>query len=182
MSTLPVDRDTAREVYQMAKSRGILTIRFVSEALKLALDLYRRDITPALAREMYLLLEKTLAYDTVAVPLQVLELMAAKYGVCNDEEIERYLRDVGERFGRDMAAAFRNFGDFLVVAAHVFAILPPARISYSKKGDSWVVVFTSPAVHSLKCLQYFAEEVIRQFGCRNMFTQVENSITAYIEC
>ncbi|MFN3805016.1 MAG: hypothetical protein ACK4SY_08160 [Pyrobaculum sp.] len=182
MSTLPVDRDVAREVYHMAKSRGFLTIKFVSDALKLAIDLYRRDITPSLAREMYLLFEKTLAFDTVPVPLQVLELMAANYGVCDDKEIEKYLRDVGKRFGVEMAASFKNLNEFLDVVSHIFAVLPPARISFSRKDNTYVVVFTAPAVHALKCLQHFAEEVLHQFGCSSKFTQMDNTIVAHIEC
>jgi hypothetical protein len=59
-------------------------VKFVSDSLRLAVELLRRGITPTKALEMFKLTEKILTFDVVPVPLSYLELIAKKWNICED--------------------------------------------------------------------------------------------------
>jgi hypothetical protein len=98
-TTVPVDSEVAKEVSSVAKSQGFSVAKFVSDSLKLAVELLKRGITPTKALEMLRLTEKILAFDIVPVPLAYLELIAKKWNTCDDQEVEHLLRETGEKFG-----------------------------------------------------------------------------------
>jgi hypothetical protein len=104
-TTVPVDSEVAKEVSSAAKSQGFSVVKFVSDSLRLAVELLRRGITPTKALEMFRLTEKILAFDVVPVPLSYLELIA-KWNICDDQEVERLLQETGEKFGKVVAAEF----------------------------------------------------------------------------
>lgn len=181
-TTVPVDSDVAKEVSTMAKSQGFSVVKLASDSLKLAVELLRRGITPSKALEMFKLMEKVLAFDVVPVPLSFLELVARKWKVCEDEEIEKFLRETGEKFGKVVASEFRSFSEFMAVVSQFFSMLPVARLSFSKSGNTWRIVFTTTGEMSVKFLGFFAEEVIKQFGCSVKTIYEGNTVTAEVTC
>jgi hypothetical protein len=181
-TTVPVDADVAKEVSSLAKSQGFSVVKLASDSLKLAAELLRRGITPTRAVEMFRLTEKILAFDVVPVPLSYLELLAKKWNVCEDEEVKRFLREVGEKFGKVVAAEYKTFGEFMAVASHFFSMLPVARLSFSRSGNTWRIVFTATGEFSVKCLAYFAEEAIKQFGCTVKTSFEGNVIIGEVTC
>ncbi|MEM1926050.1 MAG: hypothetical protein QXR64_03245 [Pyrobaculum sp.] len=181
-STLPVDGEVAREVSNLAKSQGFSVVRLTSDALKLTIELLKKGITPTRALEIFRLVEKVVALDAVPVPLSYLELAAKKWGICNDVEIENFLRETGEKFGKVIADEFKTFGEFMATVTQLLSMFPVARVMYSKSGDVWRIAFTSVGSHSLRCLGIFAESAIRQYGCEVKTTYEENVITAEIVC
>lgn len=181
-TTVPVDSDVAKEVSTMAKSQGFSVVKLASDSLKLAVELLRRGITPSKALDMFKLMEKVLAFDVVPVPLSFLELVARKWKVCEDEEIEKFLRETGEKFGKVVASEFRSFSEFMAVVSQFFSMLPVARLSFSKSGNTWRIVFTTTGEMSVKFLGFFAEEAIRQFGCSVKTIYEGNTVTAEVTC
>ncbi|MGC8584044.1 MAG: hypothetical protein ACP5MH_10015 [Thermoproteus sp.] len=181
-STVPVEGDVARELSIVAKSQGFSVLRLASDSLRLALELLKRGITPTRAIEMWRLTEKIAAFDAMPVPLSYLELVAKKWGVCDDLEVEAFLREIGAKFGKIAAGEFRSFGEFMSVATQFLSMLPVARLSLSRDGNSWRIVFTSAGASSARCLGYFAEEAIKQFGCAAKISYGDSTITAEITC
>lgn len=181
-STLPVEGEVAKEVSNVAKSQGFSVVRLTSDSLKLALELLRRGITPTKALEIFRLVEKVVAFDAVPVPLSYLELAAKKWGICNDEEIEKFLRETGEKFGKIMAEEFRTFGELMSTVTQLLSMFPVARVMYSRSGNVWRIAFTSVGGNSVRCLGVFAEEAIKQFGCSVKTTYEGNTITAEVIC
>jgi len=181
-TTVPVDSEVAREVSSAAKSQGFSVAELVSDSLKLAVELLRRGITPTKALEMFRLMEKVLALDIVPVPLSYLELVAKKWNICEDQEVERFLRETGEKFGKVVAAEFRSFNEVMSTASQFFSMLPVARLSFSRSGNTWRIVFTASGELSLKCFGYFAEEAIRQFGCSVKANYRGNTAIAEVTC
>ena len=181
-TTVPIDSEVAKEVSSVAKSQGFSVAKFVSDSLKLAVELLRRGITPTKALEMLRLTETILAFDIVPVPLAYLELIAKKWNTCNDQEVERFLRETGEKFGKVVAAEFRSFNELMATASQFFSMLPVARLSFSRSGNTWRIVFTAAGELSVKCLGYFAEEAIRQFGCSVKTDYRGNTIVAEVTC
>ncbi|MEM1519780.1 MAG: hypothetical protein QXF78_06105 [Pyrobaculum sp.] len=102
--------------------------------------------------------------------------------LCNDVEIESFLRETGEKFGKVIADEFKTFGEFMATVTQLLSMFPVARVMYSKSGDMWRIAFTSVGSHSLRCLGIFAESAIRQYGCEVKTTYEENVITAEIVC
>jgi len=181
-TTVPVDSDVAKEVSSVAKTQGFSVVKLVSDSLKLAVELLRRGITPAKALEMFKLFEKVLAFDVVPVPLSYLELVARKWKVCEHQEMERFLREIGEKFGKIVAAEYRTFGELMAVASQFFSMLPVARLSFNRSGNVWRIVFTTTGELSVRCLGYFAEEAIKQFGCSVKTSYEGNIIVAEVTC
>lgn len=181
-TTVPVDSEVAKEVSSVAKSQGFSVVKLVSDSLKLAVELLRRGITPTKALEMFRLTEKILAFDVVPVPLSYLELVAKKWKMCEDQEVEQFLRETGEKFGKVIAAEYRTFGEFMAAASQFFSMLPVARLSFTRSGNTWRIVFTAAGGLSLKCLGYFAEEAIKQFGCSVKTSYEGNIIVAEVTC
>jgi len=181
-TTVPVDSEVAKEVSSAAKSQGFSMAKFVSDSLRLAVELLRRGITPTKALEMFKLTEKILTFDVVPVPLSYLELIAKKWNTCEDQEVERLLRETGEKFGKVVAAEFRSFNELMAVASQFFSMLPVARLSFSRSGNTWRIVFTATGGLSVKCLGYFTEEAIRQFGCSAKTDYQGNTIVAEVTC
>jgi len=181
-TTIAVDSDVARELSSAAKSQGFSVVRLASDSLKLAVELLRRGITPTKALEMFRLTEKILAFDVVPVPLSYLELVAKKWKMCEDQEVEQFLRETGEKFGKVIAAEYRTFGEFMATASQFFPMLPVARLSFTRSGNTWRIVFTAAGGLSLKCLGYFAEEAIKQFGCSVKTSYEGNIIVAEVTC
>jgi len=180
-TTVPVEADAAREFSEMAKIHGYSVVRLASDALRLAVELFRRGISPSRGLEMFKLLELAIAFDVVPVPLPLLELFAEKWGVCDDEEVAKALREVGAKFGQ-LAATRLTFPELVQTAAQLFALFPTARLSYTRRGGAWRIVFIAPGEKSAKCLAYFAEEAIRQWKCQPKIAMEKNVITAEIEC
>ena len=181
-STVPVEGDVAKELSTVAKSQGFSVLRLASDSLRLALELLKRGITPTRALEMWRLTEKIAAFDAVPVPLSYLELVAKKWGVCEDPEVEAFLREVGAKFGKTVAGEFKSFGEFMSVATQFLSMLPVARLSLSRGGNTWRIVFTSAGSFSVKCLGYFAEEAVKQFGCVVKISYGDSTITAEVTC
>jgi hypothetical protein len=181
-TTVPVDSEVAREVSSMAKTQGFSVVKLASDSLKLAVELLRRGITPTKALEMFRLTEKILAFDVVPVPLSYLELVARKWKTCEDQEVEQFLRETGEKFGKVVTAEYRTFGEFMATASQFFSMFPVARLSFSKSGNTWRIVFTATGELSAKCLGYFAEEAIKQFGCSVKTSYEGNIIIAEVTC
>jgi hypothetical protein len=142
-TTVPVDSEVAKEVSSVAKAQGFSVVKLASDSLKLAVELLRRGITPTKALEMFGLTEKILAFDVVPVPLSYLELMARKWKTCEDQEVEQFLRETGEKFGKVVAAEYRTFGEFMATASQFFSMFPVARLSFSRSGNTWRIVFTA---------------------------------------
>lgn len=180
-STVPVEGDVAREVASLAKSHGFSIIRLATDALRLAAEMLKRGVTPANALEMYKLFEKIIAFDVVPVPLSFFELLAKKWDICNDPETESYLRETGEKFAKTLLSEFKTFGELIRAASLLFAQFPTARFNISKAGNIWKIYFAPAGPLSAKCLVYFAEGVIRQFGCTAKIT-LNSVITAEVEC
>lgn len=181
-TTVPVESEVAKEISAVAKAQGFSVLRLVSDSLKLAVELLKRGITPTRAVEMFRLMEKVLAFDVVPVPLSYLELLAKKWNTCDDGEVKRYLREVGEKFGKVLTSEFRTFGELMQVAAQFFSLLPVARVNFSKTGNTWRIVFVSAGETSVKCLGYFAEEAVKQFGCAVRVEYSGNTIVAEVTC
>jgi hypothetical protein len=181
-TTVPVDSEVAKEVSSAAKSQGFSVVKFVSDSLRLAVELLRRGITPTKALEMFRLTEKILAFDIVPVPLSYLEFIAKKWNICEDQEVEHFLREIGEKFGKVVASEFRSFNEVVTVASQFFSMLPVARLSFSRSGNTWRIVFTATGELSVRCLGYFAEEAIRQFGCSVKTDYQGNTIVAEVTC
>jgi hypothetical protein len=181
-TTVPVDSEVAKEVSSVAKSQGFSVAKLASDSLKLAVELLRRGITPTKALEMFKLMEKVLAFDAVPVPLSYLELMAKKWNMCEDQEVERFLRETGEKFGKVLAAEFRSFNEVMSVASQLFSMVPVARLSFSRSGNTWRIVFMATGELSVKCLGYFAEEAMRQFGCSVKTNYQRNTVIAEVAC
>ncbi len=181
-TTVPVDSEVAKEVSSVAKSQGFSVVKLASDSLKLAVELLRRGITPTKALEMFRLTEKILAFDAVPVPLSYLELVARKWNMCDDQEVEQFLRETGEKFGKIIAADYRTFGELMATASQFFSMLPVARLSFSRSGNAWRIVFTAAGELSLKCLSYFAEEAIKQFGCSVKTSYEGHIIVAEVTC
>ncbi|MEM4651268.1 MAG: hypothetical protein QW086_05515 [Pyrobaculum sp.] len=181
-TTVPVDSEVAKEVSSVAKTQGFSVVKLASDSLKLAVELLRRGITPTKALEMFRLAEKILAFDVVPVPLSYLELVARKWKTCEDQEVEQFLRETGEKFGKVVAAEYRTFGEFMATASQFFSMFPVARLSFSRSGNTWRIVFTSTGELSVKCLGYFAEEAIKQFGCSVKTSYEGNIIIAELTC
>jgi len=181
-TTVPVDSEVAKEVSSAAKSQGFSVAKFVSDSLRLAVELLRRGITPTKALEMFRLTEKVLAFDVVPVPLSYLELIAKRWNICEDQEVERFLRETGEKFGKVVVAEFRSFNELMAVASQFFSMLPAARLSFSRSGNTWRIVFTATGGLSVKCLSYFTEEAIKQFGCSAKTDYQGNTIVAEVTC
>ncbi|ABL87346.1 conserved hypothetical protein [Pyrobaculum islandicum DSM 4184] len=180
-STVPVEGDVAREVASLAKSHGFSVVRLATDSLKLAIELMKRGVTPVNALEMYKLLEKIIAFDVVPVPLSFLELLAKKWDICNNPEIEHYLKEIGEKFGKTLLSEFKNFNEFVRVASLLFAQFPTTRFTINKTGNVWRIYFAPAGPLSARCLARFAEEVIKQFGCVTK-TQYNPVIAAEVEC
>jgi len=180
-TTIPVEGDVAKEASALAKSQRLSLIRFSSDALRLAVELFRRGISPSRGLEMFKLVELALAFDVVPVPLPLLELFAEKWGVCEDEDVAKALREMGARFGQ-LAATRLTFPELVQTAAQFFALFPTARLSFTHRGDTWRMVFIAPGEKSAKCLATFAEEAIRQWKCQPKITTEKNVITAEITC
>jgi len=180
-TTIPVEGDVAKEASALAKSQSLSLIRFSSDALRLAVELFRRGIPPSRALEMFKLLELALAFDVVPVPLPLLELFAEKWGVCDDEEVAKMLKETGAKFGQ-LAATRLTFPELVQTAAQLFSLFPTARLSYTRRGDTWRIVFIAPGEKSAKCLTHFAQEAIRQWNCQPKIAMEKNIITAEISC
>ncbi|MEM0462633.1 MAG: hypothetical protein QXJ71_10120 [Pyrobaculum sp.] len=181
-TTVPVESEVAKEASSVAKAQGYSVVKLASDALKLAVELLRRGITPGKAIEMFRLLEKALAFDVVPVPLSYLELVAKKWKTCEDEEVIAFLKETGAKFGKIAVQDFRSFGEFMAVASQFFSLLPVSRLSFSRSGNTWRIVFAATGEMSVKCLGYFAEEAIRQFGCTVKTTYESNVIVAEVSC
>jgi hypothetical protein len=52
----------------------------------------------------------------------------------------------------------------MATASQFFSMLPVARLSFSRSGNTWRIVFTATGGLSVKCLGYFAEEAIRHLA------------------
>jgi len=181
-TTVPVDSDVAKEVSSVAKSQGFSVVKLASDSLKLAVELLRRGITPAKALEMFKLTEKILAFDVVPVPLSYHELVARKWNTCEDQEVQRFLREIGEKFGKVVAAEYRTFGELMATASQFFSMLPVARLSFSRSGNTWRILFTAVGELSVRCLSVFAEEAIKQFGCSVKMSYEGSVIAAEVTC
>jgi hypothetical protein len=70
----------------------------------------------------------------------------------------------------------------MATASQFFSMLPVARLSFSRSGNTWRIVFTAAGELSVKCLGYFAEEAIRQFGCSVKIDYQVNTIVAEVMC
>jgi hypothetical protein len=81
-----------------------------------------------------------------------------------------------------VAAEYRTFGEFMATASQFFSMFPVARLSFSKSGNTWRIVFTATGELSVKCLGYFAEEAIKQFGCSVKTSYEGNIIIAEVTC
>jgi hypothetical protein len=79
----------------------------------------------------------------VSVPLSYLELIAKKWNTCDDQEVGRFLRETGEKFGKVVAAEFRSFNELMATASQFFSMLPVARLSFSRSNNMWRIVFTA---------------------------------------
>jgi len=180
-TTVPVEADAAREFSEIAKIQGYSVVRLASDSLRLAVELFRRGISPSRGLEMFRLVELALAFDVVPVPLPLLELFAEKWGVCEDGDVAKALREMGARFGQ-LASARLTFPELVQTAAQLFALFPTARLSFTRRGETWRIVFIAPGEKSAKCLATFAEEAIRQWKCQPKITTEKNVITAEIEC
>ncbi|ABO08929.1 hypothetical protein [Pyrobaculum calidifontis] len=180
-TTIPVEGDVAKEASALAKSQRLSLIRFSSDALRLAVELFRRGISPSRGLEMFRLVELALAFDVVPVPLPLLELFAEKWGVCEDGDVAKALREMGARFGQLASARF-TFPELVQTAAQFFALFPTARLSFTRRGETWRIVFIAPGEKSAKCLATFAEEAIRQWKCQPKIAVEKNVITAEITC
>lgn len=181
-TTVPVDSEVAREISSIAKTQGYSMVSLVSDALKLAAELLKRGITPGKALEMFRLFTITLAFDVVPTPLSYLELIAKKWNICEDEEVISFLKEIGQKFGKIISNEFKNFNEFINIASLFFSMVPVSRLSFSRSGNTWRLVFTSTGKQSAECLRYFAEEAIRQFNCRIKTTSSGNVIVAEIVC
>ena len=102
--------------------------------------------------------------------------------MCEDQEVEQFLRETGEKFGKVVAAEYRTFGEFMATASQFFSMCPAARLSFSKSGNTWRIVFTATGELSVKCLGYFAEETIKQFGCSVKASYEGSIIIAEVTC
>jgi len=180
-TTIPVEGDVAKEASTLAKSQRLSLIRFSSDALRLAVELFRRGISPSRGLEMFKLVELALAFDVVPVPLPLLELFAEKWGVCDDEDVAKMLRETGAKFGQ-LAAARLTFPELVQTAAQFFALFPTARLSFTRRGEAWRIVFIAPGEKTAKCLATFAEEAIRQWKCQPKIAVEKNVITAELTC
>ena len=180
-TTIPVEGDVAKEASALAKSQRLSLIRFSSDTLRLAVELFRRGISPSRGLEMFRLVELALAFDVVPVPLPLLELFAEKWGVCEDGDVAKALREMGARFGQLASARF-TFPELVQTAAQFFALFPTARLSFTRRGETWRIVFIAPGEKSAKCLATFAEEAIRQWKCQPKIAVEKNVIAAEISC
>ncbi|CCC81823.1 hypothetical protein [Thermoproteus tenax] len=180
-STVPVEGDVAREVASLARSHGLSVIRLATDSLKLAAEMLKRGITPSNALEMYKLLEKVMAFDAVPVPLSLMELLAKRWNICDDPEVENFLRETGEKFGKTLLSEFKTFGELVRTASLFLAQFPTARFTINRAGGVWKIYFAPAGPLSAKCLVHFAEGMIRQFGCNAKFT-ADSIITVEVEC
>jgi len=180
-TTVPVEDDVAKEASALAKSRRLSLTRLSSDALRLAVELFRRGISPSRGLEMFRLMELALVFDIVPVPLPLLELFAEKWGVCEDEDVVKMLKETGAKFGQLVSAHF-SFPELVQTVAQLFSFFPTARLSFTRRGEMWRIVFIAPGEKSVKCLTNFAEEAIRQWKCRPKITSEKNIITAEISC
>ncbi|MEL9991363.1 MAG: hypothetical protein QXP98_07755 [Thermoproteus sp.] len=181
-TTIPVEKDVAQEFSQLAKSQGFSVVRLATDALKLTTELLKRGISPAAIIDIVKLFEKVMAFDAVPVPLSFLELLAEKWGVCDDENVEKTLREMGQKFGTILVEEFRTFGELLQVVSQISLLMPTARLSYVKSGNLWRIVFIPAGERSAKCFVYFAEESIKQFKCRTKIEYLSTHIVAEVMC
>ncbi len=164
-TTVPVDWDAARSLAAEAKAQGFSVFRLVSDSVRLAVELLRRGVSPSHALELLRLAEILLRLDAVPVPLAYLELVARKWGVCDDPEVVNLLRNVGGLFGDHAASGYGSLERLLGVLGSALPLFPGAKLSFGRVGDAWRLVLTYGGSASGKCLAHIVEEAIRRFGC-----------------
>jgi hypothetical protein len=56
--------------------------------------------------------------------------------------MERLLREAGEN-SKSLRPSFRSFNEVMAVASQFFSMLPVAKLSFSRCGNMWRIVFTA---------------------------------------
>lgn len=172
-TTLPVNSAVAKEFISLARSRGYSVILLTTESLKLASELLKRGVSPGEALELYKLFERTLAFDVVPVPFVLLEYVAEKWNICEDPWVERYVRELGVKFGKSISGDLK-IEEFVKALAAAFRFLPTARFDFSKSRNKLNLVFILPGRRSVKCWLSFTEAALAQFNC-GVKTSVEGA-------
>ncbi len=181
-TTVPVDLDAARSLAAAARTQGFSVLRLASDSVRLTVELLRHGVTPSNALELLRLVEILLRLDAVPVPLAYLELVARRWGVCDDPEVVDLLRNVGGLFGDHVAAGYGSLERLLGVLGAALPLFPGAKLSFGKAGDTWRLVLTYGGSASGKCLAYIVEEAMRRLGCNANIRLEGNALLAEATC